>query len=63
MGQFHRFCNAAALQEVHLNGCLYMWSNEWAHPTLERIDMVFISIQWDTIHPDCELQALSSFLL
>jgi hypothetical protein len=61
MGQFHHFHNAAALQEVHLNGHLYMWGNEWAHPTLERIDRVFIFKQGDTIYPDFELQALSSF--
>jgi hypothetical protein len=45
---------------VHLNGCLYTWSNEQAHPTLERIDRVFISKQWDAIFLDCELDALSS---
>jgi hypothetical protein len=55
-----RFLSDAVLQEVHLNGHLYMWSNERAHPTLEQIDRVFISNQWDAIFMDCELHALSS---
>jgi hypothetical protein len=45
---------------VHLNGRLFTWSNERAHTTLERIDRVFISKQWDTIFPDCELHSLPS---
>jgi hypothetical protein len=28
MGQFRRFINEAALKEIHLNGRLFMWSNE-----------------------------------
>jgi hypothetical protein len=60
MGQFHRFLNVAALQEVRLNSRLFTWSNKCAHPTLERIDRVFIFIQWDAIFPDCELHSLSS---
>jgi hypothetical protein len=44
MGQFCRLLNEAALKEVHLNGHLFTWSNERAHPTLERIDRPFISM-------------------
>jgi hypothetical protein len=43
MGKLRRFINEAALQEVPLNGCLFTWSNERVHPTLECIDRVFIS--------------------
>jgi uncharacterized protein (DUF1778 family) len=60
MGQFHRFLDDAALQEVHLNNFFFTWSNEHAHPTLERIDRVFISNQWDAIFLDCELYSLPS---
>jgi hypothetical protein len=38
MGQFRRFLSVSALKELHLSGRLYTWSNECAHPTLERID-------------------------
>jgi hypothetical protein len=58
MGQFHWFLSDAALQEVHLSGHLYTWSNERTHPTLERKDRVFISNQWDAIFMDCVLHAL-----
>jgi hypothetical protein len=37
MGQFRCF-----VKELHLSGCLFTWSNERAHPTLERIDRAFI---------------------
>jgi hypothetical protein len=52
MGQFRQFINDASLQEIHLNRWLFTWSNERAHPTLERINRVFISNEWDAIFPD-----------
>jgi endonuclease/exonuclease/phosphatase family metal-dependent hydrolase len=60
MDQFQQFIIEVALQEVHLNGCLFTWSNERAHLTLERIDRVFVSNPWDAIHPSCELHSLAS---
>jgi hypothetical protein len=59
MGQFRRFLSEGNLREIHLQGRLFTWSNERAHPTLERIDRAFISNEWDTLHPDCNLQSLS----
>jgi hypothetical protein len=43
MGQFRKFLNDAALKEVHLQGHLFTWRNECSHPTLEKIDWVFVS--------------------
>lgn len=43
MGQFRRFLNEAELDEIHLTGRLYTWSNERSHPTLEKIDRFFVS--------------------
>jgi hypothetical protein len=60
MGQFWRFLNKANLQEVHLNGRLFTWSNERAHPTLERIYQVFVSNAWDALYLTCELHSLVS---
>jgi endonuclease/exonuclease/phosphatase family metal-dependent hydrolase len=60
MGQFRRFLNDATLQEIHLNGRLFTWSNEKAHPILERIDRMFISNEWDAIFLDHVLHSLSS---
>jgi hypothetical protein len=48
------------LQEIHLNGRHFTWSNEQAHLTLERIDHVFISNEWDDIFPDHKHHSLSS---
>lgn len=60
MGQFRRFLNDAALKELHLHGRLNTWSNEREHPTLERIDRVFVSAQWDMLHPNSELSSLAT---
>jgi hypothetical protein len=60
MGQFRRFLNVAALKEIHLQGRLFTWSNEWVHPTLERIDRVFVSVERDCLFPHHDLRCLSS---
>jgi hypothetical protein len=60
MGQFRRFLEEAVVEEVHLQGRLFTWSNERAHPTLERIDMVFISNEWDDLFPYNDMHPLSS---
>jgi hypothetical protein len=51
MGQFRRFLNDVVLKEIHLNGRLYTWSNEWVYPMLERIDCAFITNDWEDIYP------------
>jgi hypothetical protein len=60
MGQFRKFLNNAMLKEVHLQGHLFTWSNERSHPTLEKIDWVFVSNGWDDMHPCHDLHSLSS---
>jgi hypothetical protein len=60
MGQFCQFINDASIQQIHLNGRLFTWSNERAHLTLECIDRVFISNEWDAIFPDYVLHSLPS---
>lgn len=60
MGQFLRFIIEAELKEIHLNGRLFTWSNESAHPTLERIDRVFITVDWELLFPHNDLESLSS---
>jgi endonuclease/exonuclease/phosphatase family metal-dependent hydrolase len=42
MGQFRRFLEEAAMKEIHLQGRLFTWSNERAHPTLMKIDSVYL---------------------
>jgi hypothetical protein len=63
VGQFHHFLNDSVPKEIHLSGRLYTWSNERSHPTLERIDRAFMSMHWDEIFLNYDLQALSSSCL
>jgi hypothetical protein len=60
MAQFRGFINAATLKEIHLKGKLFTWSNERAHPTLERIDRAFILNEWEDMFPANALHALPS---
>jgi hypothetical protein len=60
MGHFRRLLNDLELSELHLSGRLFTWSNERLHPTLERIDRMFVSEGWGSLYPRSYLQALSS---
>jgi hypothetical protein len=60
MGRFRRLLNDLELSELHLSGRLFTWSNERLHPTLERIDRMFVSEGWESLYPRSYLQALSS---
>jgi hypothetical protein len=60
MGLFRHFLNSARLKEVNLHNCLFTWSNERHHPTLERIDSAFISKEWDELFPDNDMHLLPS---
>jgi hypothetical protein len=41
---FSRFLGQVTVEELHLNGQLFTWSNERLHPMLERIDRAFASL-------------------
>jgi hypothetical protein len=60
MGRFRLFLNDLEFLELHLHGRLFTWSNERTHPTLERIDRVFVSLDWELLFPSSLLQAISS---
>lgn len=60
MGQFRQFLNDLELKELHLHGRLYTWSNERSHPTLERIDRIFVSLEWEERFSNCHLRSLST---
>jgi hypothetical protein len=63
MGQFRQFLNEAALQEIHLRGHLFTWSDKHLHPTLECTDRAFMSNEWEALQLNCDLQSLSSLCL
>lgn len=46
MGHFRRFLQDMEMEELHLHGRLYTWSNEREHPTLEPIDRAFATSDW-----------------
>jgi hypothetical protein len=58
MGQFHRFLNVAELKEAFLDGQLFTWCSERSHPTLEKIDRVFFTNEWEAIYTQHYLHSL-----
>jgi endonuclease/exonuclease/phosphatase family metal-dependent hydrolase len=60
MGRFRRFVDETELKDLPLHGCRYTWSNGCAHPTLEKLDRVLASADWESLFPESFLQALSS---
>jgi hypothetical protein len=60
MRAFRDTIDVLQLQELHLSGCLYTWSNGRDNPTLERIDRAFASVEWLQLFPFHHLRSLSS---
>jgi hypothetical protein len=60
MGRFQRSLSDLELKELYLNGRRFTWSNERQHPTLERLDRVFSTIDWEEQFPGALLTATSS---
>ena len=60
MGRFRAKLNLLELKELYLNGRRYTWSNERQMATLEKIDHVFVSNEWDEAYPTCFLSALGT---
>lgn len=60
MGRFRRFVDDMGLKDLTLHGRRYTWSNEQADPTLEKLDRVLVSADWEELFPFSFLQALSS---
>lgn len=60
MARFKRMLNDCALKELYLSGCRYTWSNERERPTLERLDRMFATADWQEMHGVCFLHGLST---
>lgn len=60
MNSFSHVIGDLSLEEVHLNGRAFTWTNARGRPTLERIDRVFITMNWEILFPDCFLRDLPS---
>jgi hypothetical protein len=60
MSRFRHFVLEQEVKDLYLHGRRFTWSNEREVPTLTRIDRAMVSVDWDLMHPDAILQALSS---
>lgn len=60
MRMFRSFIDALQLQEIVLEGRSYTWSNGRDSPTLERLDRIFMSVEWAQGFPKHLLRCLSS---
>jgi hypothetical protein len=63
MAKFRRLLAEVELKELYLNGRRFTWSNERERPTLERLDIVFSTVDWEVAFPSSFLSALSSSTL
>jgi hypothetical protein len=46
---FNSIIHALCLREFHMTGGLYTWSNKQKNPTLEKLDMIFMSPDWELL--------------
>lgn len=60
MSTFNSVVEDLELREVHLNGCAFTWTSARERPTLEKINKVFVSSNWEILFPDNFLQAVPS---
>lgn len=60
MGRFRRLLADLELKELYLAGRRFTWSNERGDPTLEKIDRVFSTADWEVLLPNAYLSALST---
>jgi hypothetical protein len=60
MSSFRQCLHDIEHEELHLHGRLYTWSNEQAHPLLEKLNHAFVSLQWCDLFLHHGLRALSS---
>jgi hypothetical protein len=48
---FNWIINTYELRDLPLNGGIYTWSNNQHDPTLEKLDRVLMSPEWDSLFP------------
>ena len=58
LSRFRRTVASLEMQDLHLHGRCFTWSNERENPTLVRLDRVLVSIDWDEMFPSSHLRTL-----
>jgi hypothetical protein len=59
---FNWIINSYRLRDVTLNGGMFTWSNNQVNPTLERLDRVLISLEWEALFPLTNLRKKPRFM-
>ncbi|XP_073359839.1 uncharacterized protein [Aegilops tauschii subsp. strangulata] len=62
MGRFRAKLNRLELKEMYLNGRKFTWSNERENVTVEKIDHVFMTSDWEDLYPASFLSAVGSVI-
>lgn len=60
MCRFRRFVEDLELKDIFLQGRLFTWSNERDNPTMEKLDRMLATPDWELRFPNCQLHALAS---
>lgn len=55
---FNAIIHAYELREITMNGGKYTWSNNQTIPTLEKLDRVLMSKDWEDIFPNAVINKL-----
>ena len=55
---FNSIINTLALREIHISAGKYTWTNNQAHPTLEKLDRVLMSEEWEDLFPLVSIRKL-----
>jgi hypothetical protein len=48
---FNSIIHTLCLREIHMTGGLYTWSNKQKNPTLEKLDRILMSPEWELLFP------------
>lgn len=55
---FNSIINTHELREISLSGGQYTWSNNHSDPTLEKLDRILVSSDWDNLFPSMTVRKL-----
>ena len=48
---FNDWINRWALMEISISNRVFTWSNNQAHPTLEKLDRILMNSEWEDLFP------------
>jgi exonuclease III len=48
---FNSIIHLYELRDLHTSGGIYTWSNNLIHPTMEKLDRILVSKEWESLFP------------